>query len=318
MHIPLGLPPPDRRPHDFLAVGANSLDLIAVVHPFPVPDGKQPMRRYLESPGGEAATAAVAVARLGYRARYIGRFGADLFGQAGLAALADAGVDTDAVVTVPGARSQFAIILVEEAGGRRSVISHREPAIVLEPGDTPPAAAANARIVFVDGHAPAAALGVANAARAAGTPVLLDLDHAGEAAEALVAAADVVFVPAGVAEAITGRAGLGEALEALQRASGAPIVGATLGPEGSLTRARGQELRTPAFRVPVTDTTGAGDAFRAGFAAGWLALGRDAGLADVLRWAAAVAALSCRALGAQAALPVAAEVAALLGGPGSV
>jgi len=83
---------------------------------------------------------------------------------------------------------------------------------------------------------------------------------------------------------------------------------ATLGEGGALGWCRGEEVRIPAYAVEVRDTTGAGDAFRAGFAARWLELG-DADVLDLLEYAALVAGLSCRGLGAQAGLPTAAEVA---------
>ena len=86
----------------------------------------------------------------------------------------------------------------------------------------------------------------------------------------------------------------------------------TLGERGSLTRAGGREIRMPASRVPVVDTTGAGDAFRGGFIAGWLRAGDAAELEDLMRWASATAALKCRALGARTALPDRHEVEGLL------
>jgi ribokinase len=86
----------------------------------------------------------------------------------------------------------------------------------------------------------------------------------------------------------------------------------TLGPEGSLARAGGPEFRTPDFRVPVGDTSGDGDVLRAGFIAGWLALGADGDLDEVLRWANGVGALKCRGLGGRSATPTVTELRALL------
>jgi sugar/nucleoside kinase (ribokinase family) len=85
---------------------------------------------------------------------------------------------------------------------------------------------------------------------------------------------------------------------------------ATLGEEGAVAWCRGEEVRVTAAAARVRDTTGAGDAFRAGFAARWLETA-DAGadVSDLLEYAALVASLSCRELGAQAGLPTAAEVA---------
>ena len=74
----------------------------------------------------------------------------------------------------------------------------------------------------------------------------------------------------------------------------------------------GKEVRTPAFDVHVEDTTGAGDAFRSGFIAGWLRAGADPNVHDVLRYAHGVAALNCRGLGARDALPRPDEVDELI------
>jgi sugar/nucleoside kinase (ribokinase family) len=71
---------------------------------------------------------------------------------------------------------------------------------------------------------------------------------------------------------------------------------------------QGREIRTPAFDVTVVDSTGAGDAFRGGFIAGYLQAGADADAADVLTFATAVAALKCRSLGARDGLPSLADV----------
>ena len=74
----------------------------------------------------------------------------------------------------------------------------------------------------------------------------------------------------------------------------------------------GCEIRTRAYRVDVVDTTGAGDAFRGGLAAAWVRLDAAAPLEDILRYANATAALNCRAVGAQTALPTWAEVEGLV------
>ena len=65
------------RGFDVVGFGLNTIDLIAVVGRYPEPDSKQQMRDFVERPGGQAATAMTACARLGWRARYVGRFGND-------------------------------------------------------------------------------------------------------------------------------------------------------------------------------------------------------------------------------------------------
>jgi sugar/nucleoside kinase (ribokinase family) len=86
----------------------------------------------------------------------------------------------------------------------------------------------------------------------------------------------------------------------------------TLGPDGCLALHNGEEVHVPTPSVAALDTTGAGDAFRGGFIAGWLRWGSDADVYTLLEYANAVAALSCEGLGAQGALPDAERVQALV------
>ena len=104
-------------------------------------------------PGGQSATAAAALARLGCRVRYIGRVGDDDFGRRGLDSLRAEGVDVTAVVVVPGVTSRFAVILVDRAGGTRTVIwNRRSGAAAWQPADVPDRCLAATRVVLLDSH----------------------------------------------------------------------------------------------------------------------------------------------------------------------
>ena len=74
MRLGLDLPPAGSREFDIAGFGLNSVDLLAVVARHPWPNTKQPIQKLARLPGGQAATAMVTCARLGWRARYIGRF----------------------------------------------------------------------------------------------------------------------------------------------------------------------------------------------------------------------------------------------------
>ena len=84
MRMPTALPPAEGRRFDVVGFGLNMTDLLVVVERFPRPDSKQSIRRHAYSPGGQAASAMVACARLGWRARYVGCFGDDENGRRGL------------------------------------------------------------------------------------------------------------------------------------------------------------------------------------------------------------------------------------------
>lgn len=312
MRIPLSLPAD--RPRDVLAVGLNSLDLLAVIDGHPAANAKTQMHHFAELPGGQSASAAAAMARLGLATAYIGRFGDDEFGRRGLDSLRAEGVDVADVVTVPGATSQFAVVLVDRQSGTRTVVWNRHPGLTMTPGDVPARAVAAARVLHVDCHETAAVASAAADAQRAGTRTVVDVERVRPGIDSLLRHIDVIIAAEGFPAEYTGATSLGAALAALQRETGAAVVCVTLGHEGSLCLADGREIRTPAFPLQVVDSTGAGDVFRAGFIAGWLHGGESAELEDMLRWANAVAALKCRSLGARTACPSLAELYAFLDG----
>jgi len=82
------------RPFDVVGLGENSVDLMAVVAEYPVSDTKQRLQRFARQSGGQIATALVACAKLGWKARYIGCFGEDEFGAYSRDSLTAEGVDT--------------------------------------------------------------------------------------------------------------------------------------------------------------------------------------------------------------------------------
>jgi sugar/nucleoside kinase (ribokinase family) len=289
----------DRRV-DLVTLGENSLDFVAVAGADRAVGGKQRLRAFHVFPGGQTTTAAVAAARLGLRARYVGAFGADEWGRRSRATLDEAGVEVVAVEH-RDAPSRVAVVIVD-ADGDRHVLEHRDARLRIDP--IPAGAVESARVLIVDATDVAAAQAAARRGRAAGVPAIVDVDRVDEDVDALLDLIDVIVVPISFLEAATGASAPGAALERLAaRYRSASAVVVTLGEEGSLARAQGREIRTPAYRVDVVDTTGAGDAFRGGFAAAWIRLGSGAPIDDVLRYANATAALNCRAVGAQTALP---------------
>lgn len=292
--------------------GLNSVDLLAVVAEHPLPDTKQRLRAFARRPGGQAATAMVACRRLGWRARYIGSFGDDDHGRLSRESLEAAGVDTTACRVVPGVPNQFAIIIVDAARGYRTVLWDRHPALAMQPEEVPRDAIASGRILLVDCHDTAAATTAARYARAAGMRTVIDVERVRPGIEALLQEIDIIIAAADFPTTLTGEPDLGRALRAMARTYPAAVVCATLGARGSLAVAGGREIRTPGFAVPVVDTTGAGDVFRAGFIAAWLAASEPPEVDALLLYANAVAALNCRALGAREGIPTAAEVEQLL------
>jgi sugar/nucleoside kinase (ribokinase family) len=311
MRIPFQVPARNLKPCDVAGLGLNSIDLMAVVAEYPERNTKQRLQRFARLPGGQTATAMAVCAKLGWAARYVGSFGDDELGELARDSLIRDGVDIGASRTVTGATNQFAIVLVDARSGERTVLWDRHPGLTLDAAAVPAEAVTSGRLLVVDCHETAAATQAARFAREAGIPTIIDVERVRPAISELLQQIDAIIAAQAFPTELTGYDEPGRALEAIAREFAAPLVCVTLGSEGSLARVGGREVRTAAFPVDCVDSTGAGDAFRGGFAAGCLRA-PEGDIEEVLRYANAVAALSCRALGARGAIPTQAEVERLL------
>ena len=311
VRLPVSVPAAAHRSCDVAGLGQNSVDLVAMLREFPTGNSKQRIQRFARFPGGQIASAMVCCARLGWRARYIGRFGSDELGEIGRASLADEGVDLSAVEVVPDAHTRFAMILVDGRTGDRTVLWDRDSRLALTADDVPAAAVRTARVLLVDCDDVGASVAAATLAREHGVITAIDVEAVVPGLDRLLPLIDVVIASEGFPERWTASSDTGRALERLDAELKPAITCVTLGPQGSLARCQGHEIRTPAFAVPCVDSTGAGDAFRGGFIAALLEHGPDE-VGVLLRMANAVAALKCRTAGAREGLPNAAELRSLL------
>jgi sulfofructose kinase len=284
---------------DVVGLGECSIDQACRVEALPLLGGKAAMLAYAERPGGTVATALLACSRLGLRARFLGSVGDDRSADTALAPLREAGIDVSQVRIVPGCPTRRAVILVEEKSGERTVLGHRDPRLQLRPGDLPPGAIEAARALLLDAEDLEAGLRAAHEARSVGIPIVLDADTPVPEVEKLLTQVDFPLVSHTFAERFSQSGSPRETLERLV-SLGARLAVVTLGERGALAREGEREFTSAAFAVEPTDTTGAGDAFHAGFI--WALLeGLDA--EGALRAANATAALSCLGPGAQGALP---------------
>jgi sugar/nucleoside kinase (ribokinase family) len=311
MRLPIPLPGPESGDADFVALGECSLDYIGVVQSWPAPDEKHALSGLAIAAGGQAATAALACRRLGWRTRFVGSVGDDGAGAAALDPARAAGVDVRVVVR-RGTETRQAIVLVESASGARTVLEQRAAALSLRSGEVPAVWVSTGRLLLVDTSSVEVSIEAAQVARRRGIPVMVDIEGRTEQADALLSLVDLLIVAEAAVPSLVGTSETGVGLRRLAASCPAPLVVVTLGRHGSLALCGGKEFRTKPPVVEVVDTTGAGDAFRGGLAAGWLRLGTGADLGAVLTYANAVAALSCRGVGAQGGLPTGLEVEGIL------
>ena len=304
-----GIDIPAGKPFDAVALGLNAVDHLIVVPYYPPFNSKTAFLSHTLAPGGQSATAMVTLARLGMRARYIGKVGADDMGRFQINSIAAEGVESSGIIVVEGAESQSAFIIIDSASGERTILWHRDERLIIGEGEVDRAMVTAGRVLHLDGHDVAASIAAARYAREANIPTVLDIDQAYPGVEELLPLIDFMISSSSFPERITGERDLSSALKKLSEQTGSLFVAATMGGEGVLAYFRGQYIHSPAFKIQCHDTTGAGDAFHGGFIYGLLA---GFSVERTLKFANAVAALKCRAVGARTSLPTLDEVNSFL------
>ena len=267
-------------------------------------------------PGGKGSNQAVAAARLDTPVTFISRLGADDFARVARQTWEREGIVTRVAVSADRPTGA-AFIFVDENSGDNAIIVVAGAAGQIGPADVEAAAdAIRSAAVFVtqlEQPAAAAERGLA-IAREAGTLTVLNPAPAAPVPDSIYALCDYVTPNEHEASLLTGIAVTGpeEARNAadvfLARGAGAAVV--TLGSAGALLHSRHESVLIPAFRAgPVVETTGAGDAFNAGFLWAWL---RGEPLPRCLLAGNICGALSTRAAGGTAAFPTLRELHAAL------
>ena len=259
-------------------------------------------------PGGKGGNAAAAAAWLGAATVLVAAVGDDTEAEGARAALDVAGVDVGAIVTRPGPTG-VAHITVDDAGENTIVVASGANALL--DGHAVSAAVADrggeGTVVLVDLEVPDAAVAAAaEAARDVGARVVLDPAPARRLQRDVLAGLDALTPNAGELRGL----GIASVEELLGLGAGAVVV--TRGGDGADLHVPNHPPRhQPAFAIDVRDTTGAGDAFAAGYA---VARAGGADRAEAVRWAAAAGALATRAVGARASLGTRDEVQRMLAG----
>ncbi|QGZ42157.1 ribokinase [Pseudoduganella flava] len=305
---------PAARSYDLLAFGDPTLDLLLTVQRAPLADEKVLGRRLPPLAGGTVANVACAASLLGRRTLAYGRIAADAEGAFLRAGYEGRGVDTAYLRAVPGAVSPTALVLVE-ASGEKAVIYAPMPGATLDEATLAPALA-HSRVIYAMPYDLAEFERVHALARAAGTSLAIDVEAAMVSSrpqlEHLLALCDIVFMNDATYRAVLGmepdEAGMAALLGTPHR-SGPALLAVSRGARGAVLAVPGAFMTQPAFATTVVDTTGAGDAFNGALLAALLeGQAPDA----ALRFACAAGSLAVTAVGARAALPVRAQVEAVL------
>ncbi len=231
--------------------------------------------------GGNAVNVAVQLARLGCPVDYLGAVGEDFGGGAVRAALLANGVGTDRLRRMPGEATARTDIETLPDGDRRFVFESFGACAAYRPDAADLQFLARRRYVHIGWLRGAVAL--RQGLQAAEVVVSQDLTVNNEGSELDPAGLDIAFGSATPQE--------GEAESERFLARGARLAVITLGAAGSLANDGRQLLRIGAVPTMVEDTTGAGDAFVAGFLH---AHAKGLNIKDCLLGGATLGAAACR------------------------
>jgi ribokinase len=320
--------------HSVLVVGSFNQDLVFDVKDFPHP-GDEVVGDFRTSPGGKGFNQAVAATRAGISTVFCGAVGPDAFGVSAHKFAKAAGVHAH-FVEKPKHTTGVAIITVNAAGKNHIILSPGAN-FGLRPRDIPPALIADAQVVVCQGETDYGTVAhVLRTARRNGAitvfnpaPMRPGFDPALLRHTEVLIPNETEFIallklqPKCAALLRTAPFNSGgeftetflsalkaDALHQLCRSLEVPVVIVTLGSRGCFVSQPDVFMRINAHEVEVVDTTGAGDAFVGGFAAGLVKFKHNA--FEAAHYASAVAALSVMQPGAAPAMPIAREIARFL------
>jgi len=300
-----------------VVVGSINTDLVAVTAKIPAVGETVFGTDFQIHPGGKGANQAVAVARLGYPVRLIGRLGNDTFGATLRTHLDRVGVDIAGVATSEGT-SGVAVIVVSHDGENSIVVTPGANSLVTPSDiDANIEIIRNAGIVLTQLEIPIETVEyLAQICARESVPLILDPAPARELPQSIFKNTSW-FTPNETEAAFfandqrNGRAQLTPTeLVALLRSKGSRGVVLKMGAQGIYLAPPSSPAESiPAIPVKAIDTTAAGDAFNGGFATA-LMLGKSP--SESAHFAVAVAGISVSRAGAQPSMPTRSEVEAIL------
>ncbi|MEP2920889.1 5-dehydro-2-deoxygluconokinase [Sulfitobacter sp.] len=267
---------PGIRQNNFVVIGRVGMDM------FPAPgEAVENADNFTADMGGSSANIAAGIVKLGGSAALVTRVSDDAVGRFCVNKLKHYGVETTHVTPVGGEARNSLALYESRVEGHQSVI-YRNGAADFEMTQadveavdyTRFGALVTAGTVFAAEPSRAASFRAFELARAAGLPVIFDIDYRPYSWPSAQVAETVLSKAGEMSDVIVGNDDefgfmAGDKSKGLEKARAlaattAAIVVYKMGEHGAITFANGQELRTGIYPVTALKPTGAGDSFMAG------------------------------------------------------
>jgi ribokinase len=290
------------------AIGNINIDWICTLSHLPQPDEKLNIHSLSIFPGGSAANFAVGLARLGSEVRLFGHIGSDSRGREALQSLRDEQVDTSLAIHEKDLATGLVIILVDKKG-QTMKLRFRGANTQLSPDDITPKLLEDIDITYAASVSIPLANQIAAVSNQMGIYSAIDvgeeltiqpLDKVRE----MICSFSIVFMNQFVFKRIFKQRPTLKSIQA-EIAGALDVMTVTLGRNGSITAIKDKAFKTPTYQVKTVDTTGAGDAFAAGFIHYY---NQKLPIPEVAKRAAVCASLQVTQPGGRAGLPTAQQV----------
>ena len=288
-------------------IGVAVQDFIYFVDEMPRTAKKYNALDFMTVGGGCAATAAVAVARLGGDVRLAARLGDDLLADLIVSELEGEGVDCAHMRRIAGRRSPLSSIFVD-AAGERLIMGFRDKTMPTGNDRLPDPLPRDVDVVLADTHWVQGGVDLMRRAEAARKPRILDGEPPFDGCQELIAlSTHIIFSVRGLQD-LSGVRDFAEGMKRIGAMTGAWLA-VTDGANGTYYLDGGQLSHVAAPQVEVVDTLGAGDTWHGAFA---LALAEGRPEVEAIAFANVAASLKCTRRGGRAGVPDRAAVDAYL------
>jgi ribokinase len=291
---------------DVIGFGALNVDTLIKVDKIARVEEESFIQDYTEACGGSAANTMVGLARLGCKVGFIGKVANDREGKMQIDCFKTEGVDTGGIIQAEKGKSGMVLGFVDRKGARALYINSGVNDLI-EPREMKWEYVSQTRFLHLSSfvgeksfRAQKKLVGsLPDDVKISFDPGSVYAQKGFAAVEPLIRSSYVMMPNAGELELLTGETEYPKGAARLIE-MGVKIVAVKLGDKGCYVT-DGQERKTiHPFKVKVVDTTGAGDAFNAGFLYGLI---HDKTLAECGQLGNFVAAQSVTKMGARAGLP---------------
>lgn len=258
---------------DVLAIGAALVDMVALIEKFPGIDEEVFVPKLELMGGGSAANFAIACARMGLKTGFIGKLGKDAFGNKLLEDFKLENVEINGITFSEEVPTGVCYAVVDKEGNR-ILYAFSGAANILQPDDLDEEYLKSFQIIHLaslknlDPLIKAAELVQGEKPRVCLNPGALIVDQGLKKVNPLLKLTDIFIGSQGEVKRLFQTEKLSVGIKNLLKRVEIAVI--TKGGEGSLIATEEGQNEIPAEQVQVVDTTGAGDAFSAGFIYGLL------------------------------------------------